>query len=122
MAIAQAYLKGMEFSGSQYVVYRHTDRDHDHIHVIACRGRLTDGTAVRDSWQYRRSEVLVGQLEQEFGLQPTPSSWKRQERSRQGRVPSAAPKNTCWRLLSERWLYLAPIALIHGLPKREVES
>lgn len=81
MAIAQAYLKGMEFSGSQYVVYRHTDRDHDHIHVIASRVRLTDGTAVRDSWQYRRSEVLVRQLEQEFGLQPTHSSWERQERS-----------------------------------------
>jgi hypothetical protein len=81
MAIAQAYLKGMEFSGSQYVVYRHTDRDHDHIHVIASRVRLTDGTAVRDSWQYRRSEVLVRQLEQEFGLQPTHSSWERQERA-----------------------------------------
>jgi hypothetical protein len=81
MAIAQAYLKGMEFSGSQYVVYRHTDRDHDHIHVIASRVRLTDGTAVRDSWQYRRSEVLIRQLEQEFGLQQTHSSWERQERS-----------------------------------------
>lgn len=81
MAIAKNYLKGMEFSGSQYVVYRHTDRNHDHIHIIASRVRLTDGTVVRDSWQYRRSEVLVRQLEQEFGLLPTRSSWERRERA-----------------------------------------
>ena len=72
-----AYLKGMEFEGSQYVVYRHTDREHDHVHAIASRIRLTDGSVVPDSWQYRRSERLLRLLEPQFGLQPTTPSWER---------------------------------------------
>ncbi|ACK72253.1 Relaxase/mobilization nuclease family protein [Gloeothece citriformis PCC 7424] len=79
--IARAYLKGMEFDANQYVIYHHTDREHDHIHVIASRIRITDGSVVNDSWQYRRSEKLVRQLEQDFGLSPTQSSWEKKKRS-----------------------------------------
>jgi hypothetical protein len=57
--IADAYTKGMGFHGSQYVVYRHTDTHHHHIHIIASRIRITDGSTVSDAWNYRRSEVLV---------------------------------------------------------------
>lgn len=67
-AIAKDYLKGMNFQGSQHVVYRHTDTEHDHIHVVASRTRLTDGTTVSDSWDYKRSEALVRQLEKAYSL------------------------------------------------------
>jgi hypothetical protein len=33
-----------------------------------------DGSVVSDSWDYRRSEVIVRQLEKEFNLEPTPCS------------------------------------------------
>jgi hypothetical protein len=33
-----------------------------------------DGSVVSDSWDYRRSEVIVRQLEKEFGLEATPCS------------------------------------------------
>ncbi|WP_013320623.1 relaxase/mobilization nuclease domain-containing protein [Gloeothece verrucosa] len=79
--IARAYLKGMEFDANQYAIYRHTDREHDHIHVIASRIRITDGSVVNDSWQYRRSEKLVRQLEQDFGLSPTQNSWEKRKHS-----------------------------------------
>ena len=67
-AIAKDYLKGMGFQGCQHVVYRHTDTEHDHIHIVASRTRLTDGSTVSDSWDYKRSEALVRQLEQSYSL------------------------------------------------------
>lgn len=79
--IADAYVKGMGFHGSQYVVYRHADTHHHHIHIIASRIRITDGSTVSDAWNYRRSEVLVRQLEQQFGLKPVVPSWSKKERS-----------------------------------------
>ena len=81
LKIARAYMKGMKFDGSQYVAFRHCDTNHDHIHVIASRIRITDGSVVPDSWTYPRSEKLVRQLEEQFQLQPTRSSWERDWRS-----------------------------------------
>ena len=79
--IARRWLKEMEFLGdglhkSQYVIARHQDTKHEHIHIIASRIRM-DGSVVPDSWDYRRSEVVVRQLEQEFGLEPTRCSNER---------------------------------------------
>jgi hypothetical protein len=73
--IARAYLRGMEFDGNQYVIYRHTDTQHDHIHIVANRIRITDGSAVSDSWNYRRGEMVVRQLEEQFGLPPHPQDY-----------------------------------------------
>lgn len=78
VAIARHWLKGMEFLGeglscSQYLIARHHDTLHEHIHIIASRIRM-DGSVVSDSWDYRRSEVIVRQLEKEFGLEATPCS------------------------------------------------
>ena len=79
--LAHRWLKGMEFLGeelscSQYLIARHHDTKHEHIHIIASRIRM-DGSVVSDSWDYRRSEVIVRQLEKEFGLEPTPCSNER---------------------------------------------
>ena len=71
--IAQKYLQAMGFDMNQYVVVRHSDRDHDHAHIVASRVRL-DGTTVSDSWDYRRSEAAIRQLEQDYGLQSLHSS------------------------------------------------
>lgn len=81
LEISRAYLKGMKFNGNQYAIYRHTDTEHDHIHIIANRIKITDGLVVNDSWQYRRAEVLVRQLEEQFGLSATPCSWNKGKRS-----------------------------------------
>ena len=71
--IAEAYLKRMEFDENQYVVYRHTDRHHEHIHIIASRVRVVKGSVVSDSWNYRRSEKVIRELEKQFDLL-TPTS------------------------------------------------
>jgi hypothetical protein len=106
--IAHAYLQGMEFNGNQYAIYRHTDRYHDHIHIIASRIRITDGTVVNDSWQHRRAENLLRQLERQFGLTQTPCSWERKKRApktgevrRQRRTGEVATRTQLQRLIEQ---------------------
>jgi len=78
--IAKKYLRAMGFDMNQYAIVRHSDRDHDHAHIVASRIRL-DGTTVSDSWDYRRSEAAIRRLEQEYGLQSLHSSQVKDSRS-----------------------------------------
>lgn len=78
--IALDYLNGMGFDDNQYVVVRHTDRDHDHIHIVASRIKLT-GECVHDGWDYRRSEQLIRQLERDYQLEAVQPSWEKGRRS-----------------------------------------
>ncbi len=65
--VAERYLLHMGFNYNQYVVYRHTDQSHDHIHLIASRIKL-DGTLVHDGWDYLRSEPIIRDLERDYNL------------------------------------------------------
>lgn len=80
IAIAQDYLNGMGFDDNQYVIVRHVDRSHDHIHIVASRIKLT-GECVHDGWDYRRSEELIRQLERDYQLEAAQSSWEKDRRS-----------------------------------------
>lgn len=77
---AKTYLQAMGFDMNQYVVVRHRDRNHDHAHIVASRVRL-DGTTVSDSWDYRRSEAVIRQLEQDYSLRSLHSSHEKDDRS-----------------------------------------
>ncbi|UOY04977.1 relaxase/mobilization nuclease domain-containing protein [Muricauda sp. SCSIO 64092] len=61
------YLQGMGFDSNQYIMYRHTDTNHEHIHIIANRVKYS-GEVVSDSRDYQRSEKLVRKLEIKYGL------------------------------------------------------
>ncbi|MBD2295062.1 relaxase/mobilization nuclease domain-containing protein [Anabaena sphaerica FACHB-251] len=78
--IALKYLRAMGFTMNQYIVVRHTDRTHDHAHIVASRIRL-DGTTVSDSWDYTRSEAVIRRLEKEYNLQSVKPSKKKEDRS-----------------------------------------
>ncbi|MEJ6488044.1 relaxase/mobilization nuclease domain-containing protein [Nostoc punctiforme UO1] len=69
--LANRYLQEMGFDSNQYVVYRHSNTEHDHIHICASRIRLDNGKIVHDSWDYKRSETIIRQLERDYGLQQT---------------------------------------------------
>jgi uncharacterized protein YeaO (DUF488 family) len=69
--LANRYLEEMGFDSNQYVVYRHSNTEHDHIHICASRIRLDNGKIVHDSWDYKRSETIIRQLERDYGLQQT---------------------------------------------------
>lgn len=65
--ISRDYLTGMGFTANPYLVVRHTDTEHHHVHIVAGRVRA-DGTCVNDAWDYSRSERLIRQLEAKYGL------------------------------------------------------
>ena len=74
--LVSKWREAMLVTNCLYFLARHSDRTHSHFHLVACRIR-TDGSVVDDSWDYRRSEVVVRQLEKEFGLSATPCSNQR---------------------------------------------
>jgi Relaxase/Mobilisation nuclease domain len=71
----------MNFHNNQYVVYRHGDKENDHIHIVASRICLDDGRCVHDGWDYKRSEAVVRQLERDYNLQQVRGSHEKLERT-----------------------------------------
>ncbi len=66
-AVGHRYLDGMGFQNNQYVMTRHTDTDHEHIHLVA--NRITfGGEVVSDSQDWKRQEALMREIEREYGL------------------------------------------------------
>jgi len=80
LAIAANYMKAMNFDNSQYAVVKHSDTEHDHIHIVASRIRL-DGGVVDDSWDYYRSQETIRQLEQNYNLETVTPSWETDKRA-----------------------------------------
>ena len=78
-AIAKDYLQEMGFTDNQYAVVRHSDRSHDHIHIVAARGRL-DGKCVNDWQDYYRSQNVIRKLETEYHLEVVAPSWEVERR------------------------------------------
>lgn len=73
LLIALDYLKGMGFINNQYLIFRHYDADHPHIHILA--NRITfDGDVVSDSNNFQRSEQLLRRLEYLYNLKPVEQS------------------------------------------------
>lgn len=70
---AQRWLKGMGFTNNQYVVSRHTNTEHPHIHILVNRIDL-EGNVVSDAHDYKRQEVIMRTLEKEWNLIPVPMS------------------------------------------------
>lgn len=65
--IGQRYLDGMGLDRNQYIITRHTDTEHEHIHLLANRIQF-DGAVTSDSQDYRRQEVLMRAIERDMGL------------------------------------------------------
>ena len=66
--VGQRYLRGMGFKDNQFIVTRHTDTEHEHIHILANRITLA-GEVVSDGQDYKRQETIMREIEREYGLQ-----------------------------------------------------
>ena len=73
---AQDFLGRMGLKNNQYVVYRHADTDHDHIHIVANRINSHDFSVVSDKFDYKRAHEACRMLEQKYGLQNVSSKAK----------------------------------------------
>jgi hypothetical protein len=66
--LAERYMTAMGFENAPYLVARHTDTEHDHIHIVAVRIDK-NGKTVSDSQDYARGAQVVQEIEQDYGLQ-----------------------------------------------------
>ena len=73
-------MKAMEFDNNQYAVVKHSDTEHDHIHIVASRICL-DGGVVDDSWDYYKSQEVIRQLERNYSLETVAPSWETDKRA-----------------------------------------
>ncbi len=65
--IAREYMRRMGIVNTQYIVCRHTDTEHPHLHIIANRVD-NNGNTISDSNDSRRSVDICRQLTDEYGL------------------------------------------------------
>lgn len=67
------YLKENGFDQHQFLIFRHNDVDHPHLHILVNRIGY-DGKVISDSNDYARSEKVLRALEKKYNLtQVTPS-------------------------------------------------
>lgn len=97
--IAERFLKKMGLDGHQYTVYKHTDREHPHIHIVCNRIEIKPKHRVWNPWQdIKRAREAKTELEAEFNLQRVPhnpqfahpeiSRGEREEARRKKIIPS----------------------------------
>jgi len=67
--IAQKWLEKIEMTNTQYVIVRHLDTDHTHLHLVANRIDY-DGRPINDFPEILRSRDAVQELVREYGLVP----------------------------------------------------
>ncbi len=78
--IAHRVLDGLGFHDNQYVITRHTDTDHEHIHLLA--NRITWGGDVVNDWQFkRRLEPIMRAVERDYGLTAVAPSQEAERRA-----------------------------------------
>jgi hypothetical protein len=78
--IGQEYLNANGFNQHQYIIFRHHDADHPHLHILVNRIGF-DGTVVSDSNDYARSEKVLRALEKKYNLTQVLPSKQAKERS-----------------------------------------
>ncbi|WP_169514961.1 relaxase/mobilization nuclease domain-containing protein [Arenibacter latericius] len=72
LALSKAYMEYMGYGEQPYMVVRHHDTEHEHVHIVSSTIR-EDCTQINLSFDYRRSMAAQKYLEKEFGLSPSPN-------------------------------------------------
>lgn len=67
---ATRYMEKMGFENAPWAAWRHTDTDHDHIHIVAARIDMVSGQTISDSRNYAKGAKIVQQIEKDYHLTP----------------------------------------------------
>jgi len=78
--ICQDYLKESGFTQHQYILFRHHDADHPHLHILVNRIGY-DGKVLSDSNDFAKTEKILRALEIKYGLTEVVSSRQARERA-----------------------------------------
>lgn len=74
------YLQANGFTQHQYIMFRHYDADHPHLHILVNRIGY-DGSVLSDSNDYARSEKVLRGLEKKYNLTQVASSTQAKQRA-----------------------------------------
>ena len=67
--IAQEYLEKLGYGDQPYMIFKHSDIEREHIHIVSLQVR-SDGTKISDSKIGLRSKAITEELEKKYGLHP----------------------------------------------------
>lgn len=79
MQMAERYMKEMGYSNQPYIVYKHTDIERTHIHIVTTCVKL-DGSKIPDSYDHHHSMAACRKLEKAFDLIPADKKTQRNEK------------------------------------------
>lgn len=83
--LAAEYMDKMGYKDQPYIVYKHTDIDREHIHIVSVRVDET-GKKISDSYDYITSMGICRELEQKYGLRQITDEPKEEARLFLGKV------------------------------------
>ncbi|WP_159801739.1 conjugal transfer protein MobB [Flavobacterium sp. MK4S-17] len=69
MKMAEQYMKEMGYANQPYIVYKHTDIERTHIHIVTTCVQI-DGRKISNSYDHHRSMAACRNLEKKFNLKP----------------------------------------------------
>lgn len=78
--IGNEYLKAAGFNLHQFIMFRHSDADHPHLHILVNRIGY-DGKVVSDSNDFARTEKILRELEKRYNLTTVQSSKQAKRRA-----------------------------------------
>ena len=109
--IAREYMRRMGIVNTQYITCRHTDREHQHLHIVANRVD-NDGKTVSDSNDDVRNVKVCKALTREYGLHFSKGKMNVKRDRLRGKdkvkyqiydaVKAALPRCNCWSDLCDR--------------------
>lgn len=77
--ISEEYMESMGYGEQPYVVVRHTDTKHQHVHIVTTNVK-EDGKVLGIFNSYRRNIAAHQHLEKKYSLSPSPSPKTKEER------------------------------------------
>ena len=86
--IAKEHMRKLGYGDQPYLVYKHTDIDRHHIHIVGLRVD-ENGRPLNDRFEHRRSKQITRELESKYNLHPAEKK-ERTERPELKKVDYAA--------------------------------
>lgn len=109
--IAREYMRRMGITNTQYIVCRHTDREHQHLHIVANRVD-NNGNTISDSNDNVRNVKVCKALTREYGLHFSKGKMNVKRDRLRGKdkvkyqiydaIKAALPCCSCWSDLCDR--------------------
>ncbi|MDT7828259.1 relaxase/mobilization nuclease domain-containing protein [Pricia sp. S334] len=78
LKISEEYMEKMGYGEQPYVTVRHTDTEHEHVHIVSTIVK-EDGKVLEIFNSHRRSMATRQYLEKKYGLSPAPTTKQKRE-------------------------------------------